>query len=81
MVFENKKDIIAISIRISLNSPRNTFDKVFVNVYESQRGHNKVYIGFRELAWRSGNVMDFHATVRVQFPVVFTELHVLHKGQ
>ena len=37
-----------------------------------------------ELAWRSGSVMDCHATVRSSIPGgngVFTELHVLRKGQ
>ena len=37
-----------------------------------------------ELAWRSGSVMDCHATAQVSIPGgngVFTELHVLCKGQ
>ena len=37
-----------------------------------------------ELAWRSGSVMDCHTTARGSFPGgngLFTELHVLHKGQ
>ena len=37
-----------------------------------------------ELAWRSGSVMDCHATARVSIPGgngVFIELHVLRKGQ
>ena len=37
-----------------------------------------------ELAWRSGSVMDCHATARGSIPVgngVKTELHVLRKGQ
>ena len=37
-----------------------------------------------ELAWCSGSVMDCHATVRSSIPGgngVFTELHVLRKGQ
>ena len=37
-----------------------------------------------ELAWRSGSVMDCHATTRGSIPggnSVFTELHVLRKGQ
>ena len=37
-----------------------------------------------ELAWRSGSVMDCHATARGSIPGrngVFTELHVLRKGQ
>ena len=37
-----------------------------------------------ELAWRSGSIMDFHATARGSIPGgndVFTELHVLCKGQ
>ena len=37
-----------------------------------------------ELPWRSGSVMDCHATARGSIPVgnsVFTELHVLRKGQ
>ena len=37
-----------------------------------------------ELAWHSGNVMDCHATTRGLIPGrngVFTELHVLRKGQ
>ena len=37
-----------------------------------------------ELAWRSGSVMDCHATTRGSIPGgngVFTELHVLRKGQ
>ena len=45
-------------------------------------------IGFKvsivELAWRSGSVMDCHATARSSIPGgngVFTELHVLRKGQ
>ena len=36
------------------------------------------------LAWRSGSVMDCHATARGSIPGgngVFTELHVLRKGQ
>ena len=36
-----------------------------------------------ELAYRSGNVMDCHATARGSMPgrnVVFIELHVLRKG-
>ena len=34
------------------------------------------------LAWRSGSVMDCHATARCSIPDgAFTELHVLHKGQ
>ena len=38
----------------------------------------------RELAWRSGRVMDRHATARGSIPGwngVFTELLVLRKGQ
>ena len=37
-----------------------------------------------EIAWRSGSVMDCHATARGSIPSgkgVFTELHVLRKGQ
>ena len=37
-----------------------------------------------ELEWRSDSVMDCHATARGSIPGgngVFTELHVLHKGQ
>ena len=37
-----------------------------------------------ELAWRSGSVMDSHATAQSSIPGgngVFTELHVLRKGQ
>ena len=37
-----------------------------------------------ELAWRSGSVMDCHATTRGSIPGgngVFTEIHVLRKGQ
>ena len=37
-----------------------------------------------ELAWRSGSVMDCHAKARGSIPGgngVFTELHVLRKGQ
>ena len=37
-----------------------------------------------ELAWRSSSIMDYHATVRGSIPGgngVFTELHVLRKGQ
>ena len=37
-----------------------------------------------ELTWRSSNVMDCHATARGSNPGgddVFTELHVLRKGQ
>ena len=37
-----------------------------------------------ELAWGSGSVMDCHATARGSIPggnSVFTELHVLRKGQ
>ena len=37
-----------------------------------------------ELAWRSGSVMDCHATARGSIPggnSVFTKLHVLCKGQ
>ena len=37
-----------------------------------------------ELAWRSGSVMDCHAMARGSIPDengVFTELHVLRKGQ
>ena len=37
-----------------------------------------------ELAWRNGSVMDCHVTVRGSIPGengVFTELHVLRKGQ
>ena len=37
-----------------------------------------------ERAWRSGSVMDCHATTRGSIPVgngVFTELYVLRKGQ
>ena len=37
-----------------------------------------------ELAWRSGSVMDCYATARGSIPGgngVFTELHVLRKGQ
>ena len=36
------------------------------------------------LAWRSGSVMDCHATARGSIPGwngVKTELHVLHKGR
>ena len=36
------------------------------------------------LTWRSGSVMDCHATARGSIPGwngVFTELHVLHRGQ
>ena len=36
-----------------------------------------------ELTWRSGSVMDCHATARSSIPGwngVFTELHVLRKG-
>ena len=45
---------------------------------------SKCYYMFRELAWRSGSVMDCHATARGSIPGgngVFTELHVLRKGQ
>ena len=37
-----------------------------------------------ELTWRSGSVMDCHATARGSIPAgngVFTELHILRKGQ
>ena len=35
-----------------------------------------------ELVWRSGSVMDCHATTRGSIPGgVFTELHILRKGQ
>ena len=37
-----------------------------------------------ELAWRSGSVMDCHATAWDSIPDgngVFTELHALRKGQ
>ena len=37
-----------------------------------------------ELAWRSGSVMDCHATTQGSIPIgnsVKTELHVLRKGQ
>ena len=37
-----------------------------------------------ELVWRSGSVMDCHATARGSIPGgndVLTELHVLRKGQ
>ena len=34
-----------------------------------------------ELAWRSGSVMDCHATARDSIPGVFIELYVLRKGQ
>ena len=37
-----------------------------------------------DLAWRSGSVIDCHAMVRGLIPGengVFTELHVLRKGQ
>ena len=37
-----------------------------------------------ELAWRSGSVMDCHATKRGSIPGgkgVFTKLHVFRKGQ
>ena len=37
-----------------------------------------------ELAWRSGSVMECHATARGSihgWNSVFTELHVLRKGQ
>ena len=37
-----------------------------------------------ELAWHSGSVMDCHATARGSIPAgngIFTELHVLRKGQ
>ena len=37
-----------------------------------------------KLAWRSGCIMDCHATARGSIPGgngVFTELHVLRKGQ
>ena len=43
-----------------------------------------VYVCIVELAWRSGSVMDCHATARVSITggnSVFTELHVLRKGQ
>ena len=41
-------------------------------------------LGRVELAWRSGSVMNSHATARGSIPggnSVFTELHVLRKGQ
>ena len=40
--------------------------------------------GTVELAWRSGSVMDCHATTCGSIPGgsgIFTELHVLSKGQ
>ena len=43
-----------------------------------------VLSGEVELAWRRGSVMDCHATAWGSIPcekVVFTELHVLCKGQ
>ena len=43
-----------------------------------------VFISLVEFAWRSGSVMDCHATPRGSNPGgndVFTELHVLRKGQ
>ena len=42
--------------------------------------HNSVCV---ELAWRSGSVMDCHATARSSIPGengVFTEIRVLRKG-
>ena len=39
---------------------------------------------WRELRWHSGSVMDCHATAHGLTPAgngVFTELHVLRKGQ
>ena len=46
---------------------------------------NKLSVtNLRELAWRSGSVMDCHATARGSIPGgngVLTELHVLRKGQ
>ena len=43
-----------------------------------------IYENKVELAWRSGSVMDCHVAARGSIPGgngVFTELHVLHKGQ
>ena len=43
-----------------------------------------VHVSRRELAWRSGSVMGCHATARGSIPGgngLFTELHVLRKGQ
>ena len=43
----------------------------------------KAYVLTVELAWRSGSVMDSHATARGSIPGwngVKTELHVLRKG-
>ena len=42
------------------------------------------FLVVREQAWRSGRVMDCHATAPGSIPGrdgVFTELHVLRKGQ
>ena len=41
-------------------------------------------IYMKERPWRSGNVMNYHATAPGSIPGrdgVFTELHVLRKGQ
>ena len=52
-----------------------------VNLRGIIRLHYKLYM---ELVWRSGSVMDCHATAQGSIPGgngVFTELHALHKGQ
>ena len=44
----------------------------------------RFFLHIQELTWRSGCVMDYHATARGSIPDgngVKTELHVLHKGQ
>ena len=54
-------------------------EKDFILNEKEKRTHNMV-----ELAWRSGSVMDCHATARGSIPGrngLFTELHVLRKGQ
>ena len=47
-------------------------------------GEIQMSVRLVELAWRSGSVMDCHVTAQGSIPDrngVFTELHVLRKGQ
>ena len=55
-----------------------------VNVLEWSNGDNDYNIVMLERPWRSGNVMNCHATAPGSIPGrdgVFTEFHVLCKGQ
>ena len=64
------------------NCHKQTFIYLRHKIYINQ--HESVHMSLVELVWRSSSVMDCHAAAQGSIPGwngVFTELHVLRKGQ